>query len=100
MFENETTAKTTLGNRIRTKIGVNHIFRQSCALFASCVMKGVRSMFTLLIILVTIAIIVAFMTVIAIAGGSVLLLTFGDLIIAFVIIYALVKIIRSKKRGS
>lgn len=57
-------------------------------------------MFTLLIILVTIAIIVAFMTVIAIAGGSVLLLTFGDLIIAFVIIYALVKIIRSKKRGS
>lgn len=57
-------------------------------------------MFTLLIILVTIAIIVAFMTVIAIAGGSILLLTFGDLLIAFVIIYALVKIIRSKKRGS
>lgn len=41
-FENEAIAKTTLGNSIRTEIGVNHIFRQICALFASCVMKGVR----------------------------------------------------------
>ena len=77
-----------------------HIFRQNCALFAICVMKGVRNMFTLLIILVTIAIIIGFMTVIAVAGGSLLLLTFGDLIIAIVVIYAIVKFIRGKKRGS
>lgn len=57
-------------------------------------------MFTLLIILVTIAIVIAFMTVIAVAGGSLLLLSFGDLIIAIVVIYAIVKFIRGKKRGS
>ena len=55
-------------------------------------------MFTLLIILVTIAIIIAFMTVIAVAGGSLLLLTFGDLIIAIAVIYAIVKFIRGKER--